>query len=50
MKEKIEYFLDLLPDLTKDESDLIETVIKWDDQTKLAFKIAKASFEHHENN
>jgi hypothetical protein len=45
MKEKIDYFLNLFPQLTKDEADLIEKVIGWDPDKKAAFIIAKRIFE-----
>lgn len=38
---EIDIMLDYLTQLTKDEADLIEKVLAWDDETKLTFKIAK---------
>lgn len=48
MTEKIDHFLEMLPQLTKDEADLIEQVLKWDDETKAAFMFAKRIFEDEE--
>lgn len=50
MKDKIDHFLEnVLPNLTKEESDLIYDVLKWDDETKAAFLFAKSIFEEREN-
>jgi len=48
MKDKIDYFLEILTTLTKDEADLIEQVLKWDDEHKMAFSLAKKLFEEEE--
>ena len=48
MTEKIDHFLEMLPQLTKDEADLIEQVLKWDDETKAAFIFTKRIFEDEE--
>lgn len=46
MKNKIEYFLnEFLPQITQEESLLIENALKWDGESKLAFKLAKQIFE-----
>lgn len=45
LKEKIEYFMHYFTTITKDESDFIESVLKWDDETKAAFSLAKRLFE-----
>ena len=37
--------LQYLTQLTQDESDFIESVLKWDDETKAAFMFAKRIFE-----
>ncbi len=43
--DRIEYFLELFPQLTQDESDNILSIINWDDEDKAAFKFAKKIFE-----
>lgn len=48
MTEKIDHFLKILPQLTKEEADLIEQVLKWDDETKAAFIFTKRIFEDEE--
>ncbi len=48
MKEKIESFLELLPDLTKEEVEFIVEILSWDDETKIAFRMAKKLFEETE--
>ena len=45
MKEKIEKFLEMFTQISKDEADLIQSVIRWDKDTKMAFIIAKKLFE-----
>jgi hypothetical protein len=50
MKEKIKYFLDIyLPKLTKHECDFAVHILSWDDETKIAFKLAKDIFEERLN-
>lgn len=48
MKEKIEIFLEYFTTITKEESDYIEYILKWDDDMKLAFSMAKRIFEENE--
>ncbi len=38
---EIDIMLDYLTQLTKDEADLIEKALSWNDEDKLAFMIAK---------
>jgi len=45
MKEKIEKNLKYLSELTKDEADFIENILKWDEEQKTAFMFAKRIFE-----
>lgn len=45
MKEHIEKFIELLQQLTKEEADLIEIVIKWPDEKKAAYLFAKQMFD-----
>lgn len=42
---KINKFLELLPQLTKNEADTIEDIIGWTDEKKAAFLFAKRIFE-----
>ena len=48
MREKIEKFLKFFSTITKEESDNIEAILKWDDETKAAFMFAKKIFEEKE--
>lgn len=48
IKEKIEGFLEKLPEMTEEEANYIADVIKWDDETKMAFMLAKSLFESQE--
>ena len=40
--------LEYLTKLTREEADFIEYVLKWDDQMKIAFMMAKRIFEEKE--
>lgn len=48
LTRKIYFFTNLLPTLTKDEADLIENVLKWGDEEKAAFLLAKKMFEEED--
>lgn len=48
LKEKIDQFIRYFPKITKEESDYIESIIKWDEETKMAFIMAKRMFEDDE--
>lgn len=48
MKEKIDKFIKYFTTITKEESDYIESILKWDSETKLAFMMAKRMFEDNE--
>lgn len=43
--EKLDHFMSQFPDITKDESDFIASILTWDDETKMAFLMAKQLFE-----
>lgn len=45
MKKQIKEFLKYFSTITKEESDYIKTVLKWDDEKKMAFMIAKRIFK-----
>ncbi len=45
MKEKIDKFIEYFTEITKEECDKIETILRWDDETKAAFLFAKSIFE-----
>jgi hypothetical protein len=45
MKEKIDKFIRYFTTITKEESDYIESILKWDDETRAAFFFAKRIFE-----
>lgn len=49
MKEKINKFIKYFTTITKEEADFIEDVLKWDDETKMAFMFAKKIFEEKED-
>jgi len=42
---KIDKFVQIFPTLTREEADFIEQVLKWDDETKIAFGMAKRMFD-----
>lgn len=46
--EKLDHFMSQFPDITKDESDFIASILTWDDETKMAFLMAKQLFEEEE--
>ncbi len=48
MKEKIDKFIRYFTVITKEESDYIESILNWDDETKMAFMMAKRMFEDNE--
>lgn len=48
LKEKIDQFIRYFTTITKEESDYIESIIKWDEETKMAFIMAKRMFEDDE--
>ncbi len=35
--------------ITKEECDFIQEILRWDDETKAAFKFAKTMFEEKDN-
>lgn len=43
--DQIDEFLEILPTMHKDVADLIYQVTKWDDEKKVAFRMAKRIFE-----
>lgn len=45
MKDQIERFMIILPTITKEEADYIEEILKWDQDKKAAFLLAKRLFE-----
>jgi hypothetical protein len=45
MKDKIDHFLTILSELTKEEAFLIEMALKWDSETQAAFMFAKKIFD-----
>ena len=45
MKEKIGEFLQYFTEITQEEADYIESILDWDDETKIAFMMAKRIFE-----
>jgi len=49
MKNEIDFFIKYLTTITKEESDYIESILKWDDTKKIAFIFAKKIFEEEDN-
>ena len=49
MKEQIDKNMEYLTQLTKEEADFIEHVLEWDDEQRIAFKLAKRIFEESPN-
>ena len=45
LTQKIDSFIEFFTTITKEESDYIESILKWDDETKMAFILAKNIFE-----
>ncbi len=45
MKEKIDDFIKYFTTITKREADYIDSVLNWDSETKVAFRLAKRIFE-----
>lgn len=45
MKDQIEKFMELFTTVTKEEADYIEEILKWDQDKKAAFLLAKRLFE-----
>lgn len=48
MQEKIRKFIEYFTTITKEECDYIESIVKWDDETRAAFMFAKRIFEEEE--
>jgi len=47
MKERIDYFLQKLSEMTKDEADFTQHICTWDNDDKAAFLFAKRIFEEN---
>jgi hypothetical protein len=47
--EQIDYFLRCFSQMTKEEADFVESIVKWDDQKRSAFKFAKRIFDEEED-
>lgn len=48
LKEYIEEFLSLFPELSQEEADAFEEIMDWPNEKKLAYKMAKKIFEENE--
>lgn len=46
--EWIDHYIKLFPQMTKEESDAIENILKWEDDRKAGFMMAKRLFEDEE--
>ena len=48
--DDIDYFLEeVFPNITKDEADLIEQVLLWDNEKQVAYRMAKRIFEEKDD-
>lgn len=45
MQERIDKFIEYFTTITKEECDYIESILRWDDESKSAFFFAKRIFE-----
>lgn len=45
LPEKIDTFIKFFPSITKEESDFIASILKWDNASRQAFLLAKMIFE-----
>lgn len=45
MIDKIDFFIEVLSTITKEEADEIEKILLWDEEKKVAFLFAKKFFE-----
>lgn len=45
MKDKIDKCIEFLTTITKEESDFIAEILKWDDEKRIAFMLAKRFFD-----
>lgn len=50
MKEKIDKFIKYFTTITKEQADFMENILKWDDEKKIAFMLAKRIFEEKDEN
>ena len=49
MNELVEHFLGILPQMTKEQADCVEEVVKWNGEKKAAFIFAKSIFEANDD-
>ena len=49
LRDKIVCFIEYFPTITKDQADFMEDLLKWDDEKKMAFMMAKRIFEEKED-
>ena len=47
--DHIKYFLKIFPQITKEQSDFIEDIVKWEDEKRSAFMFAKRIFEEDDD-
>jgi len=45
MTDMIDYCLEMLSSMTKEEADYIQAILRWNDEQKTAFFLAKKIFE-----
>ena len=50
IKDHIDFFMKAFTQITKEESDMIEEILKWDSDKKTAFILAKRLFEDKDDN
>jgi len=46
--EKVQHFTELFEMISKEESDYISNILKWNNETMVAFKLAKKLFEEED--
>lgn len=47
--DQIEFFIKLLTTMTKEEADFIEEILRWDNDKKAAYLLAKQIFEDEDD-
>jgi hypothetical protein len=50
MQQKINYFIKYFTKITKEQADFMEDILKWDDETRAAFMVAKRIFDEKDEN
>lgn len=48
INDYVSKFLEIFPTTTKEECDYVHEILEWDDEKKMAFRIANKIFEEEE--